>query len=111
MWSQINANSRCSLPTGNLGAKSNKNEKAKSLKDPNSEPSSLFQREGVHMLLGELSRKFPPQFLQQGQEPGNVKGSLIKGISVDLVLESKFPEIHLIWHTDLLSGKVLVVEV
>ena len=28
------------------------------------EPSSLFQREGVHVLLGELSRKLPPQFLQ-----------------------------------------------
>lgn len=50
-----------------LGTKNNKSDKGKSLKDPNSEPSSLFQREGVHMLLGELSRKFPPQFLQQGQ--------------------------------------------
>ena len=51
----------------NEGAKNNKGEKAKSVKDPNSEPSSLFQREGVHILLGELSKKFPPQFLQQGQ--------------------------------------------
>jgi len=51
------------------GTKNNKSDKGKSLKDPNSEPSSLFQREGVHMLLGELSRKFPPQFLQQGQAP------------------------------------------
>ena len=72
MYQRINENSCRSLPTGNLGAKSNKGEKGKSLKDPNSEPSSLFQREGVHMLLGELSRKFPPQFLQQGQEPGNL---------------------------------------
>ena len=51
----------------NEGAKNNKGEKTKSVKDPNSEPSSLFQREGVHILLGELSKKFPPQFLQQGQ--------------------------------------------
>jgi len=47
-----------------LAAKSSNNEKTKSSKDPNKEPSSLFQREGVHMLLGELSRRFPPQFLQ-----------------------------------------------
>ena len=47
-----------------LAAKNSNSEKTKSSKDPNKEPSSLFQREGVHMLLGELSRKFPPQFLQ-----------------------------------------------
>ncbi|CAH3161506.1 unnamed protein product [Porites evermanni] len=58
------------------GAKNNKGEKTKSVKDPNSEPSSLFQREGVHILLGELSKKFPPQFLQQGQAlPGQSKKS------------------------------------
>ncbi|XP_068729226.1 mediator of RNA polymerase II transcription subunit 6-like [Montipora capricornis] len=56
------------------GAKDKNNEKTKSTKDPNSEPSSLFQREGVHFLLGELSKKFPPQFLQQGQAfPGQAK--------------------------------------
>ncbi|KAL9952698.1 hypothetical protein ACROYT_G039990 [Oculina patagonica] len=54
-------------------AQSNKSEKTKSSKDPNKEPSSLFQREGVHMLLGELSRKFPPQFLQGQTTAGQVK--------------------------------------
>ena len=53
-----------------LADKSNKSEK--SLKDPNKEPSSLFQREGVHMLLGELSKKFPPQFLQGQTAAGNL---------------------------------------
>lgn len=28
------------------------------------EVSSLFQREGVNPLLGDLSRKYPPQFIQ-----------------------------------------------
>lgn len=61
----------------NEGAK-NKSEKTKSVKDPNSEPSSLFQREGVHILLGELSKKFPPQFLQQGQAlPGKYLSSIL----------------------------------
>lgn len=48
-------------------AKNSDSEKTKSVEDSKSEPSSLFQREGVHFLLGELSKKFPPQFLQQGQ--------------------------------------------
>lgn len=54
-------------------AKSSNNENTRSSKDPNKEPSSLFQREGVHMLLGELSRKFPPQFLQGQTTTGQVK--------------------------------------
>ncbi|XP_029187375.2 mediator of RNA polymerase II transcription subunit 6-like [Acropora muricata] len=55
-------------------AKNSDGEKTKSIEDSKSEPSSLFQREGVHFLLGELSKKFPPQFLQQGQAlPGQTK--------------------------------------
>lgn len=67
----------------NEGAKNNKGEKTKSVKDPNSEPSSLFQREGVHILLGELSKKFPPQFLQQGQAlPGKYLISILLKFNV-----------------------------
>lgn len=66
----------------NEGAKNNKSEKTKSVKDPNSEPSSLFQREGVHILLGELSKKFPPQFLQQGQAlPGKCLISILLNLT------------------------------
>lgn len=68
-----------------IGTKSNKSEKTKSIKDPNSEPSSLFQREGVHLLLGELSKKFPPQFLQQGQ----VLPGIIIHVHLWLVLAAK----------------------
>lgn len=38
------------------------------------EPSSVFQRQRVDLLLGELSKKFPPKFIQPTQpEP---KGTL-----------------------------------
>lgn len=55
-----------------LASKRSQSNKEKTVKDPNKEPSSQFQREGVHMLLGELSRKFPPQFLQGQTSTGNL---------------------------------------
>lgn len=54
-------------------SKRNQSNKDKRARDPDKEPSSQFQREGVHMLLGELSRKFPPQFLQGQTSTGQVK--------------------------------------
>ncbi|XP_032219620.2 mediator of RNA polymerase II transcription subunit 6 [Nematostella vectensis] len=46
-----------------------KSSDSKQKKEPagNQETSSLFQREGVNLLLGELSRRFPPNFLKNPQ--------------------------------------------
>ncbi|EDO46841.1 predicted protein, partial [Nematostella vectensis] len=44
-----------------------KNSKQKKEPAGNQETSSLFQREGVNLLLGELSRRFPPNFLKNPQ--------------------------------------------
>ena len=57
---------------GCVCAEKEEQKKEKQKKRKKEEPSSMFQRQRVDLLLGELSKKYPPQFVPPPQP--EVKG-------------------------------------
>lgn len=57
-----------------------KNQSKKETEKTKDEPSSIFQRQRVDMLLGELLRKFPPPLINQN--PSQSAGQNPEGVTV-----------------------------